>query len=178
MDLASMICDIAKTYERRDIYQNSFIIQVTYYDGIETSLTKALYIYPNQRDTSIVVCKYKGTEYKTRCFDELKFIIDMLLPNIITESSNSLNDIAMTTDEKPVLSCTQYMGIGLHKYNDEIKSTNIIAFYYYYFESNYSEYDVLNMQTWESNEEFVRLKDTMHSMLRLLVMSIRKVATP
>ena len=181
MDLAEMICDLAKTYEQRDAYQNSFILQITYYDGIETSLSKACYIYQSTFDTNIVICKYKSVEYKTRCFDELKFLIDLLLPSIITESSIALRDAAASmntynTDDEdhPILSSTHYLGVGLHKYNPEIKSTNIIAFYYHYFESNYSEYDVLNMQTWQTNPEFIKLKDLVHSMQKLLVMGIRK----
>ncbi len=173
-----MIHETAKQLLAKDLLANTFIVEISYYDdGIGSSLSRGIYIFPAQDANNIVICKYQGIEYKTRCYEELLFTMDMLLPNIINECSKLL--IPADQEEESthlLLSSTQYIGIGLHKFNHKINATNVIAFFYHYFDSHFSKYDVLDACTWENNIELTKLKALGHSMLKLLVMHIRKLA--
>lgn len=201
MDLAVMIYDVARKAHKADLMQKTYVLEVSYFDGIDNSASKGVYIYIDPRDPNVIVLKYDHHEYRTRSPDELWMFCDMVVPSIIAELSVRVgssykndeidelyNASSQTIDDVSViLSSTQYLGVGLHKLSRKTRisipemittSSNVIAFFYHYFDSQYTAYDVLNAFTWENESEFTRLKSLLHSMQRLLVMGVRRSAPP
>lgn len=181
MDLARMIHDVAKTMHAKDLLSTTHVLEISYYDGIEHSVSKGIHVHPDPNNPDVLVFKYDQHEYLTRCSEELWFICDMVIPSIIAGLSGhiTIKKDEGATETDTILSSTQYIGIGLYKLNNEISSAttaNVIAFFYHYFESSYTAYDVLNLLTWENEMELVKLKSLLHAMLRLLVLGIRRRA--
>jgi hypothetical protein len=173
MDLARMICDMANSLQKCEDLSKSYVVEISYYNEIDEAVSKGIYVYPDSSDMNVVVCKYDGIEYKTRCFAELLFINDMILPNIIATCAKCI--VKTRDDAITILSSTQYLSFGLHKFNSADSTiTNTVAFFYHYFDTSYSPYDILHSAAWDTHYDLIRIKALVNSMHKLLVMSMRR----
>lgn len=164
---------MANSLQKLEHLSKSYVVEISYYNETDEAVSKGIYIYPDSSDPNVVVCRYDGIEYKTQCFAELIFINDMILPNIIATCAKCI--VKTRDDAEMILSSTQYLGFGLHKFNSAASTTtNTVAFFYHYFDASYTPFDILHSAAWHTQSDLIQIKTVIHSMYKLLVMSMRR----
>ena len=149
MDVAELIYNIAK----REDLQDAYVLEFNFEEYGETAVSMWMRFERASRGRVKIV--FKGSKFIVNSSMQLRFIMDMLYPNI-------LNEMMEVTG---CLSTTEYSGVHMSIYDGQ---NNCVSHFRHTFTNSISDIYVLDPLAWLKDGDLIELAKTIHMCSRLI----------
>jgi hypothetical protein len=149
MDIAEYIYNLAQRKQRSE----SFVLELSY-DEFETYAVSIGIRF--HRGSGRINAVYKGTNFHIRTATQMRFVIDMLLPNALVEMMKYAN----------MPSTSEYTSISIRLVNGMGKA---LTHFRHPLTAGFSDIYLLDPASWETEENLADVSRTVHMTCSLML---------